>query len=451
MDNRRRLVPQADDPRPPRDIAWAEAEVIDLDPVRPSARGPRVGTIFTGAFLVLVALIGLAGFPPGIREATTPADGTAKPPTSVATVAAETIAPATPDASAWATIELHGYGRGATVENLWSLGDLFVAELETDEGPDGGPYGPVLSVLMTSTDGLGWDRIDLPAREFIVEAGTVEAGRLWILGYEGLAEDAPLQLWSTDDGTWRHEADPEGLVERPERVTAFEYRSTCETDADCLAVGWVAAIAEAQPGADRLVVSDDGRSWAASEPGEERELSIIGIEYTRRGWIAAAVAPGESGLGVTIVLRSDDRLTWSTNLVTTSRGGGRDIAAGVAGIAIVGTEENQGSRLPRVWLSSDGEGWLRVSGETAFGRAPAAMDHVTATAHGYLAMSGRTGDAWISTDGELWRNLSTFVSGPGDEVRVIASAGDVLLAAGRSTAGRPAFWAGRLSRLLGQY
>ncbi len=116
----------------------------------------------------------------------------------------------------------------------------------------------------------------------------------------------------------------------------------------------------------------------------------------------------------------------------------------------MGTEENQGSRLPRVWLSSDGEGWVRVSGETAFGRAPAPMDHVTVTAHGYLAMSGRTGDAWISTDGEHWRNLSTVVPGPGDEVRVIASAGDVLLAAGRSTAGRPAFWAGRLSRLLGQ-
>lgn len=417
-------------------------EVIELGPVAvPSSRaGGRAA--FAGLVIVLVGLIGLARFP-GHRET---APNSSIGPSASPPATTRTAPSATPYPWAWAGVELEGYGRGASVENLWVLGDRFVAEIETDEGPDGGPYGPVASVLLTSSDGLAWSDIDLdlPVEGFSIAAGAVADKRLWVLGSTGAADSARWQFWSTDDGSWRHEADPVGLVAGPARVTALAYHGGCMADADCPAAGWVAAIDSAASG-EQLRTSGGGRSWRPVEVSGEAGFQMIGLTFHRDRWFAA----GSATSGATVVLTSIDRVHWSSAVVATSGTSGRDIAAGVAGVVVVGLEEVQGDRRPRVWLSTDGESWIRMSGETPFGRAPAPMDHVTATDQGYLAITTATGDAWISTDGEHWRDLPAFEAGTGNAVKAIAAAGDVLVAAGHSSAGRPTFWAASLSDLLG--
>ena len=433
------------------DDRWMDVEVIDLDPPAPPARGQRSGFLFAGFLTVLVTLIAVTGFSPG-RDTTAPGNESPDPRASGAPADAPTPRVtnplATPGASTWTAVDLRGFGRGAGVENLWALGDRFFAEIESDEGPDGGPYGPVSSVLVSSENGLEWDRVELPVSEFVVEAGTVEAGRLWILGYVGHSGDAPLQIWSTDGGTWRHESDPLGLAAPPERVTAVAYRSACEADGACVGVGWVAVVG-GPSGGDRLVVSADGRTWASVELSVELGLSVVGITFHRGRWVAAAAGLAASGHPVILVLTSHDRRRWSSQVVAASADDGSDIASGATGLAIVGMEPVQGSRLPRAWLSADGEMWRSVSGETLAGRAPAPMDHVTATARGYFSMNRSSGDAWLSTDGRTWRNVIAFVPSAGDQVRAIASAGDLLLGAGRTSAGRPVFWVGSRSIEVG--
>jgi hypothetical protein len=402
--------------------------------------------------VLLVGLIALAGFPPGVRERLAkPADASVAPRASGETANRQSAPPTPRDPLSWARIEIRGYGRGATVENVWALGDRFVAEIESDEGPDGGPYGPVSSVLVTSTDGLAWTNVALPAADFVVEAGTVVDGRLWVVGYAGPADAALWQLWSTDIGTWRHESDPVGLVDGPARVTDLAYRGRCTTEEDCRAVGWVAAVARVSSDVHDLHVSDDGRAWTAVDLGDERAMWIVGIAHARGRWIVAGVQrPSGSDRGATVALVSRDRVAWSANVVSTVEHGGRDLTSGVAGLALVGTERVGERLLPRAWLSSDGAAWLQVDADAVPGRTATAMDHVTRTEDGYFAMSSSTGDAWVSTDGALWRNVPVFVAGPTDVVRAIAAAGDVLLAAGRSTAGRPTFWSASLSVQLGQ-
>jgi hypothetical protein len=151
---------------------------------------------------------------------------------------------------------------------------------------------------------------------------------------------------------------------------------------------------------------------------------------------------------VTLALTSDDRVRWSADLVSTGASSGRAIAAGVAGVAIVGTEDVQGDHRPRVWHSTDGVEWHRFAGEVLSGRAPAPMDLVTATTRGYLAMTAAAGDAWLSTDGGSWLDFPAFEGGTGNAVRSVATAGDIVVAAGRSGAGRPAFWRTSLSDLV---
>ncbi len=427
------------------DTGWAEAELVELESISPRGGAGPMRTLFGIGVLALVALIAFAGLPGDPPETT--ADASAAPRGSSGPFAAVTAPPVTPGPWAWSSIELRGFGRGAGVENLWALGDVFVAEIENDLGPDGGPFGPITSVLLTSTDGLEWSRAALPADEFSVETGTVADGRLWILGYTGVVTAPHWEMWSTDDGEWRHEGDPVGLVDGPARVTALAYQGACEPDGDCGAVGWVAAVAPTGSARDdQLRVSVDARTWVAIDLPDVSALSIVGVAFHRGRWVVAAIpAPAGPGQGTTIALTSHDRVRWTSSVVSALAGGGRDLGSGVGGLALVGVEVAEGRRLPRIWLSSDGVGWLRLRAGMAPGRTPVSMDHVTSTDHGYMALQGSSGDAWISTDGEFWCNLPAFVAGPADAVRAVAAAGDVLLAAGRSTAGRPTFWAGSLS------
>jgi hypothetical protein len=427
-----------------------EAEVVDLGPVDPPARGPRPRTVFAGVVVVLLGLIGVAGLPAGGLGPEAPSGPTSGAPRSSAP---GVVAHPTPDVTTppwgWTTLEIAGYGRGSTVEHLWVLGDVFVAEVKTDEGPDGGPSGPLSSVLLTSTDGFEWTQAELPAVGFVVAAGTVANGRLWVVGHVLTADPPRWQLWSTDDGTWRHEADPAGLVDGEGTVTALAYRSECLPDEDCRAAGWVAATRSSglsRP--DELRISKDGRRWTIVDIPDEPSLSVFGIVEHAGLWVVAGARLRDGrDAGVTVALTSTDRQAWSATVVASDGAGGRGLSAGIDGLVIVGYRLIGDEAVPRGWTSIDGRHWLAFRPNTALGRMPTQMDVVAPTEGGHVAVSG-TGDAWISLDQGLWLNRPAFDAGPADAVRAVAAAGDILVAGGRSTAGRPTFWVGSLALQL---
>jgi hypothetical protein len=232
-------------------------------------------------------------------------------------------------------------------------------------------------------------------------------------------------------------------------VTALAYHSDCLPDGDCRAAGWVAATRSSEfSSPEDLRISDDGRSWTIVDIPDEPSLSVLGIVVHGGLWVVAGHRLHDGGdAGVTVALTSPDRQNWSGTVVASDGAWGRGLSAGVDRLAIVGYRRIGERAVPRGWTSIDGRQWLAFRPDTALGRMPTQMEVVAPIEGGHVAMSG-TGDAWISLDAELWLNRAAFDAGPADAVRALAAAGDILIAAGRSTAGRPTFWVGSLSLQL---
>lgn len=432
-----------------------DVEVVELGHIGPPRHWPGPRPLLAGGVVILAGIIIVAGLPAGLTQPTAgtpPPTQTERSQPAVVATATSSVPPGTPFPWTWALAELRGFGRGATVTNVWPIGDTFVAEIETDDGPDGGPYGPVRSVLLTSGDGTRWTNLDVPTDGYTIETGTVVGSRLVVVGWVGATEDRAWQVWSIERGTWQREPDPIGLVGKRERVIEIAIAGECGPDGRCDA-GWVAVVGVDGSSEEDLRVSTDGIRWTRPTLPLDDPASLTGIAWRRGTWfVIASYFHRCCSLQVfTDVLASDDRRTWTATHISATNGGGRDLTAGVGGLALVGViqEAPQEARVPKVWLSGDGVGWLEGPGGVLPGRAPAPMDFVVATDHGYAAMSAATGDAWISTDGEFWRCLPAFNAEQGDTVLALAYANDTLVAGGRSSTGRPTFWSTTLSALLG--
>jgi hypothetical protein len=245
----------------------------------------------------------------------------------------------------------------------------------------------------------------------------------------------------------RQEADPVGLLDGPAIVRDIAYQSACEPNGDCRATGWVATVAgDAITPIEELRVSEDGRSWESIELVDEGAVSIVGVAFHQGRWVVITDQPRAGRDDAPTTAWTSRNLTrWSPTPVPSVEGGGRDLAAGGAGFVLVGTEQVDDRPFPRAWRSSNGDGWLELQTLVPSGRVPRAIHHVVSTDLGYVAMSGTHGDAWISGDGEDWRHLVAFAGDQSTWVGDVVSAGDVLLAGGRSSAGRPTFWSASLA------
>jgi hypothetical protein len=418
------------------------AELVELGPV-PAAGGSRATLPFAGLVTVLVALLVLA-VAPGISspatESAAPGSGT---PAPVAAVDGS-IPIMTPGPWAWRRTEADENAPRASVERIWTVGDSFIADVRSVDGPDVNPA----SKLLMSTDGVSWKHIGPPASEGEVEAAVFGGGRLWVIGRSGPPYGSSRRLWSTDGRSWQLVGEPDGLTIGPGDVEALSLLDDCAPDGECDARGWVAAV-RASAVAPNVSIrhSRDGLGWREVEIWPALS-DVHGITTHVDRWVIVATYPrAQPDIVETVGLVSDDRRRWTTEVISRIDGGGVALAAGVAGLVLVGAEQVGQDTMPRAWLSQSGDGWIPLAPTMAAGRVPDAMAFVSATERGYVALSRSSGDAWLSTNGEFWRDIPVFQPNPGDRVRALASIGDVVLAGGQSGDGIPTFWAGSLEAL----
>jgi hypothetical protein len=420
-----------------------DVEVEELGEIAPSRRGPgaqRLAVVGIAGLFGLVVLVGVPGVEPTVDPAATdrPTDTARSAPPVVFGTSDPT---ATPFPWAWTEFELRGYGRGSSVANVWALDGLFVIEVETDEGPDGGPFGPVSSVLLASEDGTSWtdDRVDLPVPGFAIDVGAAGGGWLGVLGRPD--GETLRQTWVTEDGTWRRLAGPSAPDLLEGRVDELVFTG-CGARGNCEAARWGALVGvEDSHEWEELLLSSDGVDWARPELPLGRGTSLTRLTLGDGTWYVVATHGGADGdLPITDLLSSTDLVTWRADRVAMTRGGGRAMAIGLAGPVVVGSSLGDAGLAPRAWLrSTDGE-WFELEPPMLDARAPASMDFVVATPVGYVAMSASTGDAWHSPDGVTWQNRPAFHAEAGDTIRALATSGDVVIAGGRTAAGRPALW-----------
>jgi hypothetical protein len=133
--------------------------------------------------------------------------------------------------------------------------------------------------------------------------------------------------------------------------------------------------------------------------------------------------PGLLAVGVDSSGTDADGALWvskdgeSWDRVVESRFGGpgaqgfHDVAAGVAGIVVVGVDSPDGNIDAAAWFSSDGRSWERVQSPSFRGQEQEEMLTVVATATGYVAagfaVTGPEADAavWTSPDGQSWTRV----------------------------------------------
>jgi hypothetical protein len=352
---------------------------------------------------------------------------------------------ATPGATArpweWLPVALDVQPFAETVSHLWAVESGVVAAVQLRAGDP-------RSVLLASGDGRSWEDAGVPVAGAIM--GSVVDGTLTLLVGSPDGAAPRWQLLSTTDG--REWAGPDPVTGLGDGLGIVTFLAGGPA-------GWIAIVSGASPEASTAAAVDvrfsaDGRRWAAVEdPGLRTGLEgrwVVDVAADERRWVIVATGPGEVlGTSVAVALVSEDGVSWTEHPIGTVGGRFRGVAAGVAGFVLVGGERRWSDEWPVSWLSGAGTAWLPYRHRSNHDRAPAAMDLVTATSHGYLAVNRRRGDAWLSTDGGDFVPFPALEPQAFESIDSIACIGDVLLAGGRELGG-PMVWTASLDAMLGR-
>lgn len=322
-----------------------------------------------------------------------------------------------------------------------------------DAGLDGvGPLSKVVDVggrlvaigggptpIVTSTDGVDWTPVDVPAEDLqnlIVGGPGVIAS--------GSTVDGDPALWTSPDGlTWTQVDDPAELL------------SAHGSGIRAVTVGGP-GFEEALGREPTTWISGDGLTWMPIDATED-SVAIDDVTMGGPGFVAVGLADlaGETwgsppqaadipGMHTAAVWTSVDGRTWSRvphdpgvfspepwvemNLVT----------AGGAGLVAVGNASGGGNSRTTVWTSDDGQTWVRVLDELdVLGGVDAEIVAVIDTGRGYLAMGQRccevdeygalgsfpwytNAELWTSVDGRAWERVEddSFAT-PEEHLKVI--------------------------------
>jgi len=364
--------------------------------------------------------------------------------------------------SGWIAIDLPG--EGAIVEILSSRFGLFAVGTDGDQAS-----------LWRSSDGIIWDLVGTENGAFAgseinalveTESGLVavgawtdttarepEADRVY-----GRERRLPAVWLSVDGETW--ERIPDDLIGR----SAGDNSPTLEArrlgsmndvvvwEGQLVAVGWSSS-ADHQGAA--WFADLDGRSWKPATRGlagsGKAFTEVSSISVVDRGLVAVG-----SILSRPSVWLSHDSMTWSVAypdaLGTQRHDRPVEVTAGTAGLVAIGAHQQLTGNFVEparaysvIWLSRDGEDWLRLEPEELAG---VVLEDVIAEDPWLLAvgahavgMSERPG-VWYSATGAEWKaiDLGTEDHQWGDsKVHAIVRGGPGLVAGG-TLEGRPEVW-----------
>ena len=422
-----------------------------------SRRGPAGWVLPLIGLLILGVLWSFRG--EVTEESDLPADlGAAEPVTTT------TMPPLEGDLSiGWVAIDLPG--EGAIVEILSSRFGLFAV------GTDGHQAS-----VWKSSDGVIWGLVGTENEAFAgaevnalveTDSGLVAVGAWtdttarepeaeWVYGRE---RRRPAVWLSIDGETW--ERIPDDLIERSagDRSPTLEARrlgsmnDVVVWEGRLVAVGWSSS-------ADHLgaawVADMDGRAWKPATRG----LTGSGTAFTEVSSVTVVdqglVAVG-SVLSRPSVWLSQDAMTWSVpypNALGTQRHDRPlEVTAGPAGLVAIGPHQQRFSDYVEpparaysvIWLSRDGEEWLRLEPEeltgVILGDVIAEDPWLVAVGVHAVDITERPG-VWYSATGAEWQaiDLGTEDHQWGDsKVHAIARGGPGLVAGG-TLEGKPEVW-----------
>jgi hypothetical protein len=189
--------------------------------------------------------------------------------------------------------------------------------------------------------------------------------------------------------------------------------------------------------------TDGGAAWTRATLAGPASLTGAGtgqlaaVAHGTAGWLA--VGTTLAGKGGPIVAASPDGRAWNLTGGLATKAVASAVAAGPSGYVIVGHQSagKSGATTATAWSATGLTGW-RAATVTALGQQAAsggqAMNAVTATAHGFVAVGGTETRpaAWLSATGRTWHEVSVPL--PGGAARAaldyVAANGSAVVAAG---------------------
>lgn len=297
--------------------------------------------------------------------------------------------------------------------------------------------------FLSSVDGRTWDVWSPSRAVFNYQAGTVIEGELWFVAGIAGVTDSHFELVHTKTGSsWETLGAANGPA--PDWVGILGR------------VGgtWVMSHGQYVPdgmgdgGREELRISDDGVLWTTIDPDGLGRLSyFLSDRFGQRLVVIAERSAPDTG--IVALVTTDGRAWQSAPFPDTTGAGVIDVACGATACVAVGTAMPHGFDIPMAWVTNNGLDWMEVPAEMTAGTATTLMQAVVATDRGFLAVGGGGGDAWLSDDGERWRNVVVMAADSAGAIYLLASKGDLILGLGEDHAGREATWLGSLSGMGG--
>lgn len=388
----------------------------------------------SGARVLLPSLALASAFVAASCGGGTPTPTVAPSPVSSATAAPAPVASATPTAgtttSPWPA-RTEEPTPTLPPKGVWAATKVFRDSIVYDvvAGPDryvavGDLVEGSYATAWTSTDGLAWDRVEMPpsTREM---AGASRAGADVVArdpsgylaggsAYDEVKDRMSPATWTSTDGlTWRR--GPEIAGSADSLISGF-----ARLGDRLFAVG-VANVSELDGGRFAVWMSGDGQAWTRVDGIED-----IPSDY----WCRPRVTAFHGQLvawGCDDVLTSQDGRSWVRRQLRAGTGQDRsigranDVIADGARLVAVGhrgctPREARGwgsgsCTYPAAWTSADGKTWLLATLRN-MSRTEDLDKSVESVARGgstLVAVSG-DGDAWESADGLTWERSTTSPS-----------------------------------------
>lgn len=309
--------------------------------------------------------------------------------------------------------------------------------------------GESTAAVWSSVDAETWERTDVPPADPEVSESFAAlvahpAGRLAVGGV-GSGSTADAAFWREVDGAWQRLEVPGAAGDGVQSVSDVVTDGT-----GILALGFENVDGDGRP---LLWFSADGTEWQAVDGGSggtfdtEGDEAVVDIASGPSGFVAVGYRDGESDVdGLAWI--SADGVEWQPAEIPSPEGATHwslsSVAAAPGGYSIGGSVTTAGvGTRPAVWRSADGRSWSPPSSLPLHDDGPSApagfgVDHVTATADGWLATGGRwLPHVWQSADGASW-NLAPDVTDvyfpEGVRIGDIDGAGGVVVAVGSPSA-----------------
>jgi hypothetical protein len=185
--------------------------------------------------------------------------------------------------------------------------------------------------------------------------------------------------------------------------------------------------------------TDGGTDWARAVLGGPVTVTgpgtgqFTGVTDGPAGWLAVGTTFAAGGKPLVASSANASAWTAETGVAALGSGTAMAVAAGTSGYVIVGRQAAGGSTAAAAWYAPGLTGWRQAT-VAAAGHDMQAMNAVTATAHGFIAVgsTGTSPAAWLSAAGSTWQQVQ--VPMPAGAARAgldyVAANGSAVVAAG---------------------